>query len=159
MTAPALTLNSDLVAQSWVRRIPAVVALAGVPPVGMTVPAGENPSWAATGFIQVLVVGGSSHPDFELRRPVVSIMTHAVKVTSKEPPWNVAGRLAEYVFKACYDFDRAHNGSLEVVAGTRQYPNAQIIEVNALSEPRAVPGDPAGYARYMFDLQLEWVQP
>lgn len=156
MSAPTV-LNNDLVAQAWVRSIPRVAALATPAPVGMTVPA-DATSWASTGFLQVMTTGGSPHPDFPYRQPVVTVFGWGVSLGGKKPPWDVAGRLVEYVLTACYD-EHAVKRVLAVTAGGQTYPDAQIIEVNARSEPRPVPGDPAGYARYMLDVEIGWVAP
>jgi hypothetical protein len=151
-------LNNDLVAIAWVSRIPAVAALATQPPVGGSVPA-DATSWAATGFIEVLTTGGSPDPEYRRRRPVVTAFCWAVKIGSKKPPWSAAGRLAEYIFDACYTEHLTHALITPVAEGIT-YPTAQIQEVNApLSEPRKVPNDPAGYARYMIDFEMMWVQP
>jgi hypothetical protein len=156
MSAPAPVLNNDVVAIAWVAAIPAVAALAAQPPVGATLPAGAPPSWAATGFLQVLTTGGSPHPDFPFRQPVATIFTWATRTGSKKPPWDAAARLAEYVFAACYAETPAHS-RLVPVAGGVTYPPVLVKTANALSEPRKIPGDPAGFARYMLDIQLKWV--
>lgn len=159
MTAPALVLNNDLVAMTWLRGVPAIAALATPAPVGSELPA-DATSWAATGFYTVLTTGGTPHADFRLRRPVVTIFSWAVKIGSKKPPWEEAARLAEYVFAACYDetANSAH-ATITPVIGTKTYPTALIKEINCLAEPRKVPGDDGGYARYMTDLELSWVAP
>lgn len=158
MSAPAPVLNNSLVAQSWVRQIPLVAALATPPPVGLTLPA--NPaSWAVTGYLQVLTVGGSPDLDYPLHRPVVTVFAWATVLGSKKPPWAMAGRLAHYVFNACYAERTVIRKILSITLGGETYPPAQIIEATALTEPREVPGDPSGYARYQLDFELMWVQP
>lgn len=159
MSAPAPVLNNGLVARSWISAIPLVAALTAPSPapVGLTVPA-DPTSWADSGFIQVLTTGGSPNPEYRLRQPVVTVITWATKIGSKKPPWATAGRLAEYVLAACYSEHQIRE-ILAISAGGITYPSAQVIEVLALSEPREVPGDPAGYARYTFDFELLWVQP
>lgn len=157
MSAPAVRLNNDIVAINWIKSIPLVAALATPPPVAATVPA-KAETWASTGFYEVPTTGGSPHPDFPYRRPVVTVFCWAVDLGGKKPPWGAAARLAEYLFDACYD-ETLVKKVLEITAGTEAYPAAQIIEVNCLAEPRKIPGEATGYARYMIDIQLGWVQP
>jgi hypothetical protein len=155
----ALVLNNDLVAMTWLRGVPAIAALADPAPVGSELPANAA-SWSTTGFYTVLTTGGSPHADFRLRRPVVTVFCWAVKVGSKKPPWEEAARLAEYVLAACYDetANSAH-AALTPVIGGKTYPTALIKEINALAEPRKIPGDEGGYARYTVDVELLWVAP
>jgi hypothetical protein len=156
--APPLRLNSGLVAIAWVKSIPAVQALADQPPVGRSLPAGNPPPWVAnaTGFIQLTTVGGTPHPDYALRRPVVQLQAWAGKNSSKLGPWDTAGRLAEIVLEAIYT-EHLARAVLQPRVGTKVYQAAQIIEVNARSEPREITGDPSGYARMMFQFELNWV--
>jgi hypothetical protein len=159
MTAPALVLGNDIVAKAWLRSIPRIAALnPASPPVGMTLPAGDPPSWADTGFITVRTVGGTPHADFALRAPVFMVQAVAVKSrATKEPPWNVASRLAQYVFDACYDEALVHV-DIPVVEGSRVYPDAHIVEITApATEPRPITNDPAGFARYTLDFEMRWV--
>jgi len=158
VSAPAPTLNSDLVAVAWVASIPRVAVLAASPPIAGSVPA-QPTSWALTGFLELLTTGGSPHPEYRQRRPVVTVFAWAVKIGSKKPPWSQAARLAEYVFDACYDEQLAHQLFPNITAEGVHYPTAQVQEISAISEPRKIPNDPAGYARYTFDFEMLWVQP
>lgn len=151
MAITILRPNSDLVAQAWLRTIDEVVN------VGMTVPDQES-SWAADGFVQEMVTGGDPHPDFALRRPIVTCWCWAVKVGSRKPPWELAAGLAEAICQAAYD--EAHvRVPLTITAGSKTYRSAIIKEVLVRTEPRPMPGDPGGRARYMIDLEFDWVAP
>ncbi|ONH62414.1 hypothetical protein CcI49_03270 [Frankia sp. CcI49] len=146
MTAPAVVATTDLVAVAWLRTVPGVPAQQ----VATTLPA-DAANWAATGFVQVAVVGGSPNPHLPVRAPVVAVSCWACAPRqSGKPPWGKASSLAEAVRAGTWG---AAGRVVELPVGGLR---ARVLEAYVLTEPRRVPDDEAGYARYDLDLALPW---
>lgn len=137
--------SHELVAVAWLKSI------TGLPTaqIATTLPA-DNSSWAASGFIQVTTVGGNPDIDVPTFRPVVQIDCWANNVDSQRPPWGKATHLAERIVWASY-VDRP--GSFDLGASVH---TPRLMSVYALSEPRRIISDEAGFARVQFDLSFRW---
>lgn len=158
MTTPVLHRpTGKLVAIAWVQRIP------GVPlgKVGGTLP--PEASWrgrgSADGFVTVTIVGGSKHPTAPIRMPVVQIDCYAAAAEqgSVRVPWGRASDLAEAIVAETDRYAEAGASGGVLVLPGKGYAPATVQTALALTEPREVPGDVAGYARLQFDVQLTWV--
>jgi hypothetical protein len=139
--------NSELVAVAFLKAI-----LGQTGGVGTKLP-GDQSSWAATGFAQVAGVGGSPNPYAPLRRPVVGVTAWAVAPGSKQPPWNVAADLAERIVAGCYG---AYQSPVEAILPAG-FERAFVQSAYALTEPRRIGADDSSFARFVFDLQVNWV--
>lgn len=149
--------NTELVAIAWLAGVEgitsAMVATTLPDPVK---PDGTAADWRSTGFVQVYTVGGSPAKHNPLRRPVVNVDCWAVSGTSTlKPNWALANHLAELILAEANDFDAARR-TVSITVGTKEYPDARVLGVDVLSEPRRVPSDSGGYARYQFDMTLNW---
>lgn len=152
MTLPVLlSPNTDLVAVAWLRRIPKVADY-GVG-VATSLPADDAPL-RERGFIRVTVVGGTPDLYVPLRRPIVAAECFAAPAEgSSKVPWARAGQLAEWVWESTYD---GAMRDLPLDMPQDGYGRARVLTVSALTEPRRVPGDEAGYARFDVELELNW---
>lgn len=139
--------NSDLVATAWAKLVPGLPTgqIAGVLPE-------DNTTWAASGFVVLHTTGGTPAQENALRAPVVSFDCWACSPTSSRPPWGKANALAEAIVAAHYSLLR---GQMVMPAG---YDPARVLSTLLMSEPRRVPSDTAGYARFIVDLQIVWTQ-
>lgn len=158
--------NSELVASGWLAAIPGWSSAM----VGTTLPrigsSGPLPSWVATGFATVQVVGGTPGALMASAEPVVSINLWAVNATqtggpagpvnvSNKPPWGDAAQLAEQIRQAAYTLDKGAGRSVAMAAPG--YAHAAVTGAQLLTEPRRLLADIAGYARYQMEIQLRWV--
>lgn len=164
MTALLLP-DSELVTQGWLAAIPGwSTAMVGttLPRIG---PTGPMPDWVATGFVTVGVVGGTPASHVPQAQPAMSVNCWAVNATcagpgqpinvKPRPPWGDASQLAQQIRAAVYTLDKGPGRAVAMpVPG---YAHAAVMSALLLTEPRRVPADPAGFARYQFDLQLTWV--
>lgn len=139
--------TSELVAVAWLK------GLSGLNNLVATDLPTDTTTWAASGFTQVLTVGGSPAIDFALARPVLSLDFWAVALDSGKPPWNKANQLAEIARMGL--LDHASVGRLLVLPAA--YDNARCVTVFPLTEPRKVRSDEAQYARYSMDAEFHWV--
>lgn len=140
--------NTELVAIAWLK------TLAELPSdqIGTTLP-GNKAAWAATGFVQVAAgVGGSPDHELPVRRPVVQLDCWACNLNSQKPPKGKAYALAESIVNATWPFV-----TVGVTPAPGNYGPAKILEAIALTEPRHLPSDVAGYARVTLDVQIDWV--
>lgn len=144
---PTLHANTDLVAVAW---LGTAQGLTGI--VGATLPK-DTSGWASTGFVTVRTSGGSPDPYVPLRRPVVTVDCWGVSPGSVKPPWALANGLAELVAAACRASDV---GRLLTLPGG--YPTARVLDAYLVSEPRRAYGDQGGYARFVVDVALNWVE-
>lgn len=139
--------TNELVAVAWLK---GVAALGNG--VATELP-GDVAQWVDDGFVQVATVGGSPNIYYALAQPMVSVDCWAAKPSSARPPWHSANRLAEQIRMATLDHDAV--GRLLVLPAA--YDNARMLTCWMATEPRRMPGDPADYARYQFDMELRWV--
>lgn len=140
------TLNptSELVAIAWLQ------AVLGSP-VGRDLPE-DSADWGDIAFTQVRAVGGSPQIHIPQRQPVISLDFWASNKGSPRPPWNRSAQAAELVWLAT----QAPDAKRQVVIGG-DYRNATIQTIYALTEPRPILSDVAGYAHTQFDMALYWV--
>jgi hypothetical protein len=136
--------TNELVAIAWLEAVLTT-------PVGKDLPE-DSTDWGAVAFTQVQAVGGSPHIHIPQRQPVVALHFWASNKGSPRPPWNRSAQVAEQAWLAT----QAPDAKRRVVVGGN-YFNAAIQTVYALTEPRPIPGDVAGYAHTTFDLYLAWV--
>ena len=131
----------------------AVAWLKAVVPGGLvaTVLPSDNSSWSASGFVQVGLSGGDSHPDFGLESPVVGLDFWAVNVGGSQAPWGKAEQLAMVVRQACL------SGVQRDVSLPAAFGGARVLQAWMLGKPRRLRGDPAGYAHFTQDMQFRWV--
>lgn len=111
-------------------------------------------SWATTGFVQFVGVGGSPNVYAAgLRRPVFDVRAKWNAPASKQPPWYQANDLAERIIAGCY---AAYQSPVEAVLPSG-FERAFVQSAYPLTEPRRIGGDDSNIATYQFDLQLNWV--
>ncbi len=123
--------NSEQVAIAWLR---AQTDLAGVP-IGTTLPQ-DTSSWAATGFIQISVVGrGHSRNDIPYRSPVLTAFCWATNPNKQSPPFGKANDLAEIIWDRCIA-DGGHNGIENLSTAISAAPKARVLQVIGVQEPR-----------------------
>lgn len=139
--------TSDLVAAAWVRLVPDLSA-----GVASSLPS-DGSTWAANGFVQVQAVGGTPPTHVPMRRPVLGVDCWAVNLNSQKAPWGKANSLAELIRAACENCD---NFGVRLDLGA-SYGAARVLTAYLLTEPRRVLGDASNYARYQFDLAVNWV--
>lgn len=140
--------TSELVAVAWLKGI---TALGNA--VATDLPA-DNASWAASGFTQVMSVGGSPDIYLPVSNPVVTVDTWAVSPQSSKPPWNKANQLAEIIKRACLD----HATVPRALVLPAAYANARCLTVYPLTEPRKIRSDSADYAHYSMDVLFSWIE-
>lgn len=113
---------------------------------------GQPESWADTGFVQVIPLGGAPDPYALKYSPILSIKCWAVAPTSKQSPWARANVLAERIRVGCY---QAYANPPVVQLGAA-YPSCYVQTAYLLSEPVPALGDESSYAAYRFDMQMHW---
>lgn len=146
MTRP----DTALVVDAWLRLVSGLPASC----IGATLPSARRdpvPDWVTDGFAQYTVVGGSPAIDVPLRRPVVQLDFWATTVDQRAVPWGRASALAERVW--AWTHSDIHETVLTVPDG---YDVPVLRTVVPLTEPRKVPDDPAGFARFQFDAMFTW---
>lgn len=152
MATPVLPLlpTSELVARAWLGSID------GFSPqmVAPQLPA-DDTSWAATGFVQAVVVGGSPDIDLPVKKPVLQIDCWATKPGSDKPKWVMANLLAETIRYATLQ-RMSMSRLLTITSGLLTYPPAVVISAYLMTEIRRIPGDPGDYAHYQFDMAMSW---
>ncbi len=146
--------DGALVADAWLRLVSGLPASC----VGPTLPAARRtptPDWVVNGFAQHTLVGGAPHPHVPLRRTVIQLDFWAVTLDDRTPPFGVASGIAERVLAAAYETDTpaVHELELTVPAG---YSAPRLRTVVPIAEPRKVPEDAAGFARFQFDAVFTW---
>lgn len=109
-----------------------------------------NYSWMSTGFVVVSGIGGTSSNEVAMNNPVVAVDCFAApKKAGADPPWRVAVNLAETIRNGCRQ-QKQH-----ILTLPAQFPQARIFTTFLVTEPRRLP-DPAGIARYTFQMQVNW---
>lgn len=149
----ALHVTSELVACAWLKTISGITA--GMVATTLPAPAADGTiSWASTGFVQVAGVGGATGVDYRLRMPAIGITCHAVNQSSSKPPWGKANQLAEQIIAAA---EQGSNWRLTPDKFPGNYRGAHVQNVRC-SEPRRLSDDGGGYARYVFDIYMDWIE-
>ncbi|MFC5947075.1 hypothetical protein ACFQH9_02130 [Pseudonocardia lutea] len=149
MMPTVLRATNELVAAGWLAGLPELDANM----VGPSLP-NDNTTWAASGFVQVTTVGGGPNIYVKVRKPVVQVDCWAVSPSSNKAPWGKANYLAEVIRSGADD----HPSVPRDVVLPGNYPTARVLTAYLLTEPRKVLGDSSSYARYQFDLQMDWVE-
>lgn len=147
--APPYAPTTDLVSRAWTRlAVPYVRVDDRLPK--------PDQELRTVGAIRLLTVGGGAELYVPMRRPVVTAECWVAPAEgSQEPPWNAAGRLAQWVLDATYKPELM--GVLVDLTQFGAYLPARVHTVSAANEePRRVENDPANYARYEVDLQFAW---
>lgn len=146
----AIRPNSELVAAEFIRTLTTDLGPTFI--VGTTMP--EKLDTWKNGFVQVAVVGGSPHAYVPTAVPVIQVDCWVPAINSSKPQWGRANAIAETIRNGLYS-DSAFNQVVEITSGT--YSPALVAAAIMLTEPRRVNDDPAGHARFTFDLQISWV--
>lgn len=142
--------NSELVSVEFLRSITGDLGPNFI--VGTTMPE-KLDSWK-NGFVQVAVVGGTPHAYVPTAVPVIQVDCWVPAINSSKPQWGRANVIAETIRERLYD-DSTFNQVVEITSGT--YSPALVAAAIMLTEPRRVNDDPAGHARFTFDIQVSWV--
>lgn len=137
--------TSELVATAWLDTLGLTVD-----DVGIELPA-DPTLWAANGFVQVTTVGGTPAIHVPMRQAAIQVDAWCCRPNSEQAPWNRAGSLAGEVVDGCYAQTRPVNITLP--AGFRE---VRVHSTYPLSEPRPIVGDDSRFARYQFDMQMNW---
>lgn len=148
--AGPLPPTNELVAIAWLsQRVPELNA--GM--VATSLPA-DTSTWADLGFVQVQALpGGAPDIDLPIRKPLLQVDTWAVSPSSAKPPWAKANHIAELIRLAV---EAQVYSSPVTLPG--EYLDAVVLGVRLESEPLRMPGDPSGYARFTFDLAIDWTR-
>ncbi len=140
--------TNELVAVTWLKGVSGLNNL-----VATDLPQ-DNSTWSASGFTQVMALGGNPGIYVPVSWPVISVDTWAVSPQSSQPPWGKANQLAEVIKAACLD----HGSVGRLLTTPAAYNNARCLTVYPLTEPRRIRGDLAGYAHYSMDMLFMWVE-
>lgn len=140
--------NDELVAVAFVKTLHADLASV----VATRLPTDPD-AWSATGFVVVTGLGGDPDRDVPWQRSTVQLDVYAVNPSSDDPPWDKAADLAARVMDGAYDMTKL-NQPLTLRTG---YDQARVTGF-APQRPRRQKGDPASYAWYQIDAQLDWVK-
>lgn len=139
--------NDELVAVAFVKTLHADLA---------TIVATRLPTdpdvWSATGFVVARGIGGDQDRDVPWQRPTVQLDCYAVNPNTDDPPWDKAADLASLVTAGAYDPTKL-NQPLTLRAG---YDQARVTGFQP-GRPRRQVGDPASYAWYQIDAQIDWI--
>lgn len=147
MARPA---NSELVAVAWLKTCPGIATSQ----VSTQLPV-DNTTWSASGFVKVgPVVGGATDIYNQTANPIIQIETYAVNPNTKNPAWDKAADLMEYIRAGCYNYSLLGR-ALTLRTG---YNTAIVQTASIMSEPTRNTGDAGGYAVMRVDLQLRWVE-
>jgi len=142
--------NSELVSVAWLQSCPGIPANS----VATQLPA-DNTTWAASGFVKAgPVVGGGAGMYVGFNNPVIQIEAYAMNLNSKNPAWDKAADLMEYIRAGTLNYALL-GFALTLRSGYRQ---AIVKTAYLTSEPRRIEGNTAGYAVMEADLALGWVE-
>jgi hypothetical protein len=151
--------NSELAAQAWLKTVPGLP----VNQINSTLPQDQT-SWATTGFIQYMVIGGGmSSKYYGYRSPVVTVHCWATNPSGQNPPWGRACDLAEAIYKELL----LDNGRENVTLSVAGAPKIRVLQAWELGEPKRIPWgfpagkgfiDPANTAHYTIDFQMAWAE-
>lgn len=144
MSLPAVA-TTESVAVAWMRSLAGLDGL-----VGTTLPT----TLPDDGFVTVAAIPIAADVDVPQRgRGYVQADTWAApKSGSAKPPWARANLLAETILRGT--FSMRHGATVELRPGVA----ARLQSVYATTEPERITSDPGGFARYRFDLAVDWVR-
>lgn len=152
MTTPTLHASPELVAEAWLKTVLGDIVATTLPKPGRD----GTLSWADTGFVTLVIAGGSPNIYVPLRDPVIGVSCWAVNPGSQKPPWRDASNLAETIVAACQDHPSIPKQALSLPSG---YPDVQIKSAYVTGDPRRIPDDASSYARYDIPgLVIAWTE-
>lgn len=140
--------NSELVATAFLRSFN--ISSSTTFGIGTTLPE-DKLSWK-DGFVQLQIVGGAPSIDVPTRRPLIQVDCWVPSINSSKPQWGKANTIAEDIVNALYEEPQ----NVHVVTGGA-FKNALVQSAYVAREPRRISNDPAGHARYSFDMALTWI--
>lgn len=144
--------TSDLVLRAFLTaNVPAVLnRVAAVLPEDRT-------TWRDFGFLQFASIGGTPEPGLQQRRPVYSLRAYATAPdsASARPDWAKANALIEEIITLEEKRNRLAGGFARPVLPAA-FTGAIVQNFVIHSEPRRIPGNPTGYARFDLDVELWW---
>lgn len=153
--------NSELAAIAWLKTVPGLP----VNQIGTTLPQ-DNSTWAASGFVQVIVTGpGKSSKYYGYRAPVITAHCWAINPGKQTPPWGIACDLAEAIYaRLLVDGNGKENLSLS----RPNAPDVRVLQAWDVTEPKRIPWgfpsgqgsfiDPGDTAHYVIDFQIVWAE-
>lgn len=129
-----------------------------VPAVASNLPAID--SWPVLtapvrGFVTVPTVVGGSLDYAGTRVPVLQVEAWAAVPSSDRPQYGAAEQLAEDIVAAAHALN---DGASVLVRQRAGYAQALVQCVPMMTEPRRLDDPETGYARYLMDLCLAWVE-
>ncbi|MFJ4926844.1 hypothetical protein [Streptomyces sp. NPDC088736] len=152
MTTPTLHASPELVAEAWLKTVVGDIVATTLPKPQ----ADGTLSWADTGFVTLVTVGGTPNIYVPLRDPVIGLSFWASNPGSQKPPWRKASNLAETVVAATLDHPNVPRTALALPSG---YPSVQVKSAYTVGDPRRIPDDPSSYARYDIPgLVIAWTE-
>lgn len=113
-------------------------------------------SGTVRGFVTVPTVAGGTVHYAGVRVPVLQVETWAGVPSSDRPQYGAAEQLAEDIVAAANALNGT--GSSVLVRQRAGYSQAMIQSVPFMTEPRRLDDPDTGYARYLMDLALAWVE-
>lgn len=134
--------SNELVLMYWLKSRPTLPTNS----ISTTLPKGTT--WAASGFIQVSGVGGSSNAYMPVHSPVMSVDTWANVANSERPDWEKASTLMENIRWELYQSDVRR--AVQITG----YYTAFVSSVVPVGQPRRVPSD--NYAHLSMDIRVDW---
>lgn len=152
--------NSELAAIAWLKTVPGLP----VNQIGTTLPQ-DNSTWAASGYVQPIIVGkGSSSKYYGYRAPVVMVHCWAVNPDKQTPPWWKANELAEKIYaRLLVEGNGVEN--LDIKTG---YRKVRVLQAWEIEEPKRIPWgfpsgqgsfvDPGNAAHYTVSFQMAWAE-
>jgi hypothetical protein len=139
--------NDELVGVAFLKTLHADLATA----VATRLPT-DPTVWAASGFVVVRGIGGGQHAELPWQNPNLQLDVYAVNPNADDPPWDLAADLAARITTGARDMTKL-NQPLTLRTG---YDQARVTGLTC-QRPRRQIGDPASYAWYQIDAQLDWV--
>lgn len=157
---PPRHANSEMAAIAWLKTVPGLP----VNQIGTTLPQ-DNTTWAASGYIQILVTApGRSNKYYGYRAPILTAHCWATNPGKQTPPWGQANDLAECI----YDRLLEENGMENVTTHVAGAPQVRILQASCVDEPKRIPWgfpsgqgsfiDPGNTAHYTVSFQLAWAE-
>lgn len=140
--------TTPMVAAAWLATLSGITAAM----VGTTLPANDNTSWAASGFITINPAGGLADLYLPVAHPVVTLKFWAVDPDTGLPPWDKAIQLAETVRAGCL----GSTGTGQIVTLPYSPQNARVLSAYLMQEPRQAFADAGDYACWVADMALHW---
>lgn len=118
---------------------------------------GDNALIAASGFVTVLVIGGSSDIYVPRRSPVIEVRTWACNLDGdrQDPPFAEAGSLIETIRERCLNHGKFRNSAIETEPG---YEQVCVPSVYFLTDPTKHEDDDARFASWSAEVQFHWTR-